>query len=410
MALTPYGFPQTLPPSNAFWRWFSLAGSQYVVNDVNDLKVAIKSGGTRQVTVANGWAQGGAVAVNVSGGPVDAPQMTDPPAAGSIYWLIGLMRDWTANSGAGGASIVAISGTSSRAIPTRDRNPGTKDVQPLALVKITKGSATPTEVVDLRVVAGEKGTYTIFDDLALSYLAFPGIVVYNANSRVTWQRLVNSSGTAYWQKREFDKLDSIVTQSNVVRMAPTGSYGTGGQLSVNATPGSESFYFQTPQASSSQNAPVVFNVNKDGLITVGTLPNRNITEASILKNSGVSEKANWDVGSAASGGDSYLWRSGDMIYVRVIARRTGGDIVSDSTSGAVNDFDVFKITASDYQPRFLHTCDFKYYSGSDQTFGGEGHFNTDGTFTVLSLAPNANLAKQPSGTPSLIVSTSFPAS
>jgi len=78
----------------------------------------------------------------------DATVSFTNPGTGSRWDAVCILLDWTTNS----ASIVVVQGGSTPVVPwaSMEKLPGTKVHVPLSLVKLTAGSAAPTDSHDLR--------------------------------------------------------------------------------------------------------------------------------------------------------------------------------------------------------------------------------------------------------------------
>ena len=190
MAITSKGYSGTV--NYADWAQLaSMMGAQYSVFGADAFK-ATAGTGDRQVKIATGTAAGQGIldvsdsTVTLTGGTV---------ASGSRWDMIVLRRDWAANSNAGQSSLTIIPGTGSKAIPTRQVGAGTKDDQPLWLVRFTAGQTAPQEFVDLRCWHGDGGV-AAKDMLARDYLTRIGTRVWIQG--VTWVLGFNSAGTATW--------------------------------------------------------------------------------------------------------------------------------------------------------------------------------------------------------------------
>ena len=157
------------------------------VDDFGSFRVTAAAG-TRTVRVAAGSASAAGIydtsdaAVNVVLGDV---------ASGVRWDLIVLRRNWASKA----SSVVAIPGSSTKTLPSRNKTPGTTFDQPLALVRVTAGSTVIQEVVDLRVAVTNGGAVG-WDDLTRSYLTELGTVIRIGD--VVWYRVTNSSGAATW--------------------------------------------------------------------------------------------------------------------------------------------------------------------------------------------------------------------
>lgn len=145
MTITSIGYEGTVDYAD----WAVLITSQgapYSVFAADGFAVAAGAG-TREVTVQPGRASGHGILDDS-----DAVEtLTGASVSSGSRWdLVALRRDWAA----GTTTPVLIQGTSSKAIPTRETDPGVEDDQPIALVRFAAGLTAVQEVVDLRVWKG----------------------------------------------------------------------------------------------------------------------------------------------------------------------------------------------------------------------------------------------------------------
>lgn len=165
--------------------------SEYGVSGASDFLVS-QAAGTRMINVAAGTAWGRGV-MDVS--DAAAVIQLDAVSTGSRYDLIALRRSWGPANG-GPSEIVVIKGTSAKQLPAgRMFNPGVIDDQPLALVRVTAGSASIPEIIDLRVWARNGGCFGV-NDLVRSYLNSPGTVVTIGNT--VWMRTIAANNVPAW--------------------------------------------------------------------------------------------------------------------------------------------------------------------------------------------------------------------
>jgi len=165
------------------------SGSRYTVEGPNDWHVTpVTSGADRTVRIAAGTGRGWGIRDTES---ESTDIQLDAPASGSRWDLIVAHRDWST----GVTDFRAVQGGSSRAIPSRDTDPGVVDDQPLALIRVTAGEQYPTDHVDLRCWSGDGGLVTV-TRLALDYLEVPGTRVSVGDSMYT--RVLEPNGTASW--------------------------------------------------------------------------------------------------------------------------------------------------------------------------------------------------------------------
>lgn len=193
MAITSYGYTGAV--NNV--QWAGMAGSlgfDYVAKGPNDCKASAVGSATRTVRIAAGVIAGGGVIDYVST-PVDIalPNVT----TGSRWYLIVAERTWQTTNA---TVFTYVAGTGVKQIPGRTTGFGTKDQQPIALVRIAAGQSIPAEVVDLRVVGSNNGVMIGFDALALQYLDTAGTVVRIGG--VDWTRSISSSGALVWEPDE----------------------------------------------------------------------------------------------------------------------------------------------------------------------------------------------------------------
>ncbi|MFH6689078.1 hypothetical protein ACH473_10710 [Cellulosimicrobium funkei] len=186
------GYEGTVVNGLELHEWSRLTGRTMLAPSVSGGQVTVVPSATRTVRVSAGPIFGHAIRdelVQEEIGPLPEVQ------SGSQYFMLVRAAEWgTTNK----SSIKVVAGTSSRAIPPFQQEPGTRADTPLALVRITKDQPLPTEVVDLRLIAEEPGIYTIFDDLALQLADRPGVQCYNANTRTLWSRVYNAQQQRVW--------------------------------------------------------------------------------------------------------------------------------------------------------------------------------------------------------------------
>jgi hypothetical protein len=214
MTITSYGYPQGIQDGSDLSQWSLLAGHRYSVAGYSDLRVTASLTGTRRVNIASGWGGGRGVAVHSSA----TESLNLPEPSGSSQWfLVGLKR-WVTNPdydseaalGTPEASpyisqFVYAAGTSSKVVPSVPQNPGTDDTQWLALCRVTSGSSTVVEVIDLRLISGETGAgFVVMSEMALGALEdLPGARVYRADTTSghvpSFYTRVLSGGTLEWR-------------------------------------------------------------------------------------------------------------------------------------------------------------------------------------------------------------------
>src|SRR5699024_6369929 len=139
-----------------------------------------------------GTAQGYGIRDTESENYVDV--QLDPVLSGHRWDEIVLRRDWSTET----TSLAVIQGGSTRALPTRNKQPGILDDQPIALARVQAGEQYVTDVVDLRCWAGDGGL-TAVDTLALAYLDIPGTRVTIGDQ--TYTNIVRPNGTTEWHQK-----------------------------------------------------------------------------------------------------------------------------------------------------------------------------------------------------------------
>lgn len=207
MTIVSKGYEGTIAP-NVPWAQMNQAyGHEYVASHYDAGRVSIVPGGTRTVRVNAGPVVNG-LQTGIGGhGVFDAITASEDiaitaslPSTGQVKWyLIVARRTWQTTQA---TSFVAITGTASEALPSRNTTPGTIDDQPLALVQITGGQTVPTAVRDLRPLS-RNGVYVVDPaarDLVMSYFNQVGYRLVVGTQEFT--RVASSDGTVSWSPRE----------------------------------------------------------------------------------------------------------------------------------------------------------------------------------------------------------------
>lgn len=219
MAITSKGYPETIAPGSDFALMAYAFGRQYVAPFVGHCKVEPSSSGTRRVTIAPGYLAGKHI-VDYNDAVVNIDL---PNASGASQWFCIVLNRWAdAGGGLFKSEFGYVAGTSARAIPALTQNPGTFDQQPIALVRISSTATLPQEVIDLRPIAEEPGTYTIYDDLALQVIDRPGVTAYNAKTGITYRRIYNENQAREWQR----VWDSPVGPRPMLMIGRNSAFGT----------------------------------------------------------------------------------------------------------------------------------------------------------------------------------------
>ena len=169
-----------------------VSGARYTLDRGNPFRPSRVTGGAdRTVRLTGGTAQGYGIRDTESDAYVDV--QLDPVLSGHRWDEIVLRRDWSTET----TSLAVIQGGTSRALPTRQKEPGILDDQPIALARVQAGEQYVTDVVDLRCWAGDGGL-TAVDTLALAYLDEPGTRVSIGDTTYTY--IVLPNGTTRWEQ------------------------------------------------------------------------------------------------------------------------------------------------------------------------------------------------------------------
>lgn len=174
-----------------------LLAARYGVQDSASCQVEPYTTGTYQVQVSTGFAGGWGVVDQITATEL----YTLPnPASGTQYFLVGLLRDWSAKTTT--VSHILAGASLPASMPGRPQDPGnTQDFQPLALVSLAHGDTAPKIVYDLRA-AGGPNTFNMSAALAtlpnwLAYMAFEGNTIWTGHKR--WHRAINAAtGNPFW--------------------------------------------------------------------------------------------------------------------------------------------------------------------------------------------------------------------
>lgn len=196
MAITSKGYPNTIAPGADFSLMAYAFGRQYATPFVNHCQVTDPGAGTRRVAISTGYLAGKHI-VDFNDAIVNIDL---PNASTATQWFCIVLNRWVNQSGTFVSQFGYVAGTSAKAIPALTQNPGTYDQQPIALVRISSTQTRPQEIIDLRAIAEEPGTYTVYDDLALQVIDRPGVTAYNAKTGITYRRVYNENSAREWQR------------------------------------------------------------------------------------------------------------------------------------------------------------------------------------------------------------------
>lgn len=205
IADTSLGYPGTVSPADVV-RWLpEVAGASYSVRGPGDLRVTIKAAADRTVVVAPGSAAGGGV-FDTWNTLAEIALPSVPTAGASQWFMIIARRVYGTNT----TTLTYISGTAVRALPSRINNPGTQDDQPIALVRVVGGQASPAEIVDLRVWGSNGGLFAR-DELVLNYMDDLGTSLFVGGRE--FRRILDGNLTPQWLSygaRTYDGTASII--------------------------------------------------------------------------------------------------------------------------------------------------------------------------------------------------------
>lgn len=194
MAITSVGYDGTV--NEVEWsKMITRVGTAEYGVDGNSSFVVTPATGDRAISVSPGiaWGQG---VLDTSNSAQNL--LLEASTSGSRWDTVVIRRDWTPVRGV--TSLVVLKGTATKAISnSRLWNPGVKDDQPIALVRVVAGSTAIQEIVDLRVF-GRNGDMFAKNDLARSYIGAVGSSM-NVDGQM-WHRVLNASGSNVWVKGE----------------------------------------------------------------------------------------------------------------------------------------------------------------------------------------------------------------
>lgn len=177
------GFAQMMP---------SVGASEYGVVGAGDWKVTAHPSTAQAVNVAvgKGWGRG----VFDTSDSIVTVQCA-PISSGTRWDLIAARRNWQPVNGT--TTFGAISGGATADIPGRLTQPGVQDDQPIALVQWTAGQTQPSQIMDLRVWAGNGGLYAK-SYLVRSYLTSVGTSVRIGDA--VWSLKLGDNDVPTWVK------------------------------------------------------------------------------------------------------------------------------------------------------------------------------------------------------------------
>lgn len=395
MAINSVGYDGTVTES----QWSILSpyqGAPYAISGANDLAVTANASATLAVNIAVGSAYGyGVLDTNTA-------QITlalGTIASGTRWDLIAMRRNWNTNTSA----VVAIPGTATKVVPSRNTTPGTLDDQPLALVQVTAGQTVPTAVVDLRVFPGK--TFTTTDLMGLpSDVATRGAQAY--------------VGATHY-RRDYDITQNLAWLSDAA-IIPVGTdlnTITGLGIYTQGTSANATALLNYPTATNGAGFLEVFNQPGASQITIQrytTYGNGTITPRLFLRSTASAgtwsawqeyglQDAGWvttgftpATGWANSG--CKFRRLNGVTFVWIKIQLTQATAITASATGHLADATILTVPTG-ARPTDDWMADFK---GS--TNNGEVQLLTDGSLVLVSMNPSSSL----STSDFLLVTTSFP--
>lgn len=187
MTIVSVGYAGTITDTNYRRMAVDVFGSLYGVDDFSSFRVT-PGVGDRALALAPGGAFGLGV-YDVS----DAVEtLTGAPVASGSRWdLVVLRRTWGTKT----TVPLLVTGTSTKALPSRNTGFDGVNDQPIALVRFAAGQTAVQEIVDLRCIPGAGGLIA-FDPLARSYLDHVGVQVRIGD--YLWTRALDTNGSPKW--------------------------------------------------------------------------------------------------------------------------------------------------------------------------------------------------------------------
>lgn len=402
MAITSRGYSGSV--SFEEWAAFSAdLGFRYGVLEATAFD-ASAGAGTRQVKVAKGTAWGVGV-LDVSDASVT---LTGASVAGQSRWdMIALRRDWDTKA----TSLVLVQGDS-KAIPDRNTDPGTKDDQPLWLVRWAAGQSAPQEFVDLRVWNGDGGMIAN-DRMVRNYMNRLGTVLWIQGE--FWVRTFNSTGNPAWMSAPVFSGTLTADQVRILTAGDVTASGGNPGLIIGPESGSNIGIDNNELQSRNNGQVAAFTINNDGgPVTIGSADSvinlRGDTRvqdpkiasnpasrryvdgqvkavadevdtltADMSRTNGVDHEPGWQVSNV------YLLAHGPIAYFSATFTRTGPDIPV-TVNGNVADQSIGKVTVTEYRPR-NHEC----LASSGRLVTAQ--LNASGDILLTSTTPGSPITK-----------------
>lgn len=195
MAISGAGFDGTLLEAD----WARLNGPAGVPDQsipgqsLTDLEVSVSTSAL-SCTIAptvGGYVRHG---INIKSTLTETRTFTNP-ASGSRWDVVAALIDWTTNT----VTVEVVQGTSTQAVPwaSMQTTVGTKVHEPLALVKLTAGSAAPTAIIDLRTMRTRLRYRDPATGNGLGFIA-PGVIFSVAEGRAMFTGAFRWSSGAMW--------------------------------------------------------------------------------------------------------------------------------------------------------------------------------------------------------------------
>lgn len=187
MTIVSVGYAGTITDTNYRRMAVDVFGSLYGVDDFASFRVSAGVGDR-----ALALAPGGAFGLGVYDLSDAVETLTGAPVASGSRWdLVVLRRTWGAKT----TVPLLVTGSSTKALPSRNTGFAGVNDQPIALVRFAAGQTAVQEIVDLRCIPGAGGLIA-FDPLARSYLDHVGVQVRIGD--YLWTRTLDTNGTPTW--------------------------------------------------------------------------------------------------------------------------------------------------------------------------------------------------------------------
>lgn len=224
MAITSYGYAGLISPAPVWAMMQQGLNSQYFVSGCT---IAADTVEAHRLKINTGFFGGVGVINRITAAEyVDIPI----PPSGTKWYLVVGRQDFVGQA----TTMVAIDcGTkqfrahdTTVALPTINvSTSGLYDV-PLALVAISSGDTTPSQIIDLRLMSMFSGNYVAYDENVTQY-ANDGACRITMQDGVTWARVLGTTGGWTWQRQPPRLLGRLYTNYQVIPGGASGWSYTG---------------------------------------------------------------------------------------------------------------------------------------------------------------------------------------